>query len=211
MLKNIFLGPGRVLCGRPLSEGSRGQRRYRLSSYRSQGAIILISVFFWAVLVAAGVTLSYKLGTNVDPPPPKPRAEIKPRPATPTLTVGGPANASASLGAATPVGGDSTPVGSPTPGATPEPAPVALAKPPEAWLVIVESIPKTARQEAERSLARHKKKGVALDLLDTDAYPKLKSGLWALAMGPYDSKKEAETAAATLKPKVKGLMVRRGL
>jgi hypothetical protein len=88
---------------------------------------------------------------------------------------------------------------------------VALAKPPEAWLVIVESIPKTARQEAERSLARHKKKGVALDLLDTDAYPKLKSGLWALAMGPYDSKKEAETAAATLKPKVKGLMVRRGL
>jgi hypothetical protein len=87
----------------------------------------------------------------------------------------------------------------------------ALSKPPEIWLVIVESIPKAHRSEAERALARHKKKGLDLEILDTDAFPRLKSGLWALANGPFDTKKEAEAAALILKPKVKGLMVRRGL
>jgi hypothetical protein len=79
------------------------------------------------------------------------------------------------------------------------------------WLVIVESIPKSARTEAERSLARHKRRGLELELLDTDAYPMLKSGMWTLAMGPFDTKVQAEAAAAEIKPKVRDLMVRRGL
>jgi hypothetical protein len=52
---------------------------------------------------------------------------------------------------------------------------------------------------------------VELSIMDTDAYPRLKSGLWALALGPYDSKREAEAAAAGIRPKVRDLMVRRGL
>jgi hypothetical protein len=82
---------------------------------------------------------------------------------------------------------------------------------PEAWLVIVESIPKSKREEAEQAQARQKRKGVDLSIMDTDAYPRLKSGLWALALGPYDSKREADAAAAAIKPKVRDLMVRRGL
>jgi hypothetical protein len=81
----------------------------------------------------------------------------------------------------------------------------------EAWLVIVESIPKSKRTEAEQSLARHKKRGVTLDIIDTDAYPRLKSGMWTLAAGPYDSEKEAQAAASAIKPKVRDLMIRRGL
>jgi hypothetical protein len=87
----------------------------------------------------------------------------------------------------------------------------AVPPTPEAWLVIVESIPKAARDKAEVSLARQKKKGLELVLLDTDAYPRLKSGMWALSMGPFDTKAEAEAAAADIKPKVKDFMVRRGL
>jgi hypothetical protein len=81
----------------------------------------------------------------------------------------------------------------------------------EAWLVIVESIPKNKRTEAEQSQARYKRKGVTLELLDTDAYPLLKSGMWTLATGPYETKKEAEAAATIIKPKVRDLMIRRGL
>jgi hypothetical protein len=89
--------------------------------------------------------------------------------------------------------------------------PPAAALGAQVWLVIVESIPKSARTEAERSLARHKRRGLELELLDTDAYPLLKSGMWTLAMGPFDTKVEADAAAAVLKPKVRDLMVRRGL
>jgi hypothetical protein len=78
-------------------------------------------------------------------------------------------------------------------------------------LVIVESIPKRARAEAEQSQTRYKRRGLDIELLDTDAYPLLKSGMWALAMGPFDTKAEADVAAAELKPKVRELMVRRGL
>ncbi|MDR2366855.1 MAG: SPOR domain-containing protein [Deltaproteobacteria bacterium] len=81
----------------------------------------------------------------------------------------------------------------------------------EAWLVIVESIPKSKRTEAERSLARHKKRGLSLEIVDTDAYPRLKAGMWTLASGPYDTEKEAKAAAAIIKPKVRDLMIRRGL
>jgi hypothetical protein len=89
--------------------------------------------------------------------------------------------------------------------------PDALPPSPEAWLVIVESIPKSARDKAEASLQRQKKKGLDLVLVDTDAYPRLKSGMWALSLGPFDTKAEAEAAASTIKAKVKDFMVRRGL
>lgn len=101
----------------------------------------------------------------------------------------------------------------PAPGQS-APAQAAAAAVPEvgeAWLVIVESVPKQRRTEAEQSVARHKRRGVDLELFDTDAYPFLKSGMWALASGPYENKSDAEAAAAVLKPQVRDLMVRRGL
>jgi hypothetical protein len=96
--------------------------------------------------------------------------------------------------------------------AAPKPmAPVTVTPPTQSWLVIVESIPKSARQEAEQALTRHKKRGVELELFDTDAYPLLKSGMWTLAKGPFETKAEAEAAAALIKSKVKDFMIRRGL
>jgi hypothetical protein len=89
--------------------------------------------------------------------------------------------------------------------------PGAAPQAPQAWLVIIESIPKSARDKAEASLSRQKKKGLNLVLIDTDAYPRLKSGMWALSMGPFDTKADAEAAAAGLEKKVKDFMVRRGL
>jgi hypothetical protein len=82
---------------------------------------------------------------------------------------------------------------------------------PEAWLVIVESVPKSDRSAAEASLERRRRKGLDLVLVDTDAYPRLKSGMWVLSLGPFDSRAEAETAADSIKSKVKDYMVRRGL
>jgi hypothetical protein len=210
MLKSIFLGPGRFFFGQPSTEELRA-RRWNLK-VRSQSPAIFVSLIFWLLLMAGGYLLLQKF-SNVDPPPPKPRAEIKsltPTGAQPSGTAPMVVSTASggSLGASSPTNQTS---GAVTPAADPI-APVEKAlPPPEIWLVIVESIPKSARSEAERALARHKKKGLELELLDTDAYPKLKSGLWALAQGPFDSKKEAEAAALVLKPKVKSLMVRRGL
>ncbi|MDR1083289.1 MAG: SPOR domain-containing protein [Deltaproteobacteria bacterium] len=208
MLKTIFFGPGRVLCGRSVSENSRNPR-FRLPFYRNPGqvTVLVISVFFWAMVITGGVLLT-TLNSNVDPPaPPRPReAETEPPPASapvPAERAGtGNNNLTASL---TPAAVSASPQTAVSP---PEATPLS---PPEIWLVIVESIPKSARSEAEKAQARHKMRGVELDLLDTDAYPKLKSGMWTLAQGPFDSKKEAEAAALSLKPKVKDLMVRRGL
>ncbi|MDR1037497.1 MAG: SPOR domain-containing protein [Deltaproteobacteria bacterium] len=140
-------------------------------------------------------------------------------PAAGSREPGGPqAQASAAQGASPQAGGPGRLDGPPSTPATIS-VPRELVTPqgatgerlPEAWLVIVESIPKSKREEAEQARARQKRKGVDLSIMDTDAYPRLKSGLWALALGPYDSKREAEAAAAAIKPKVKDLMVRRGL
>jgi hypothetical protein len=78
-------------------------------------------------------------------------------------------------------------------------------------LVIIESIPKSARTKAEESQSRQRKKGLEVELVDTDAYPRLKSGMWALALGPFETKAQADLAAQRIKPKVKEFMVRRGL
>jgi hypothetical protein len=81
----------------------------------------------------------------------------------------------------------------------------------EVWLVIVSSSPKADRDKVEADQARHRRRGVNLEIMDTDAYPLLKSGMWTLALGPYYSRVEAENAAKELQPKVKETMVRRGL
>jgi hypothetical protein len=82
---------------------------------------------------------------------------------------------------------------------------------PEVWLVIVSSSPKADRDKVEADQARHKRRGLNLEIMDTDAYPLLKSGMWTLALGPYYSRTEAEAAAREIQPKVKETMVRRGL
>jgi hypothetical protein len=227
MLKTILLGPGRLLCGRGLTDEGR-HRRYRLAAYKNPGEIpvIIVSLIFWALAISGAVLVSAKT-SNVNPPRPQPAPTARTEPAAsaqapeagnqtaPPSAVSGSLTAPAAGNLTVPAAQAAPPAGGNlTAGAVPavsQPQSPALAVPPEIWLVIVESIPKSARPEAERALARHKKRGVELELLDTDAFPKLKSGMWTLALGPFDSKKEADAAAVILKPKVKDLMVRRGL
>jgi hypothetical protein len=218
MLKTIFLAPGRVVCGQSVSAGHR-PHRFRRSAFRQRGPVLGVSLLFWALLAGLGVILSAKLGTNVDPPAPPPKAGAQLRPAAQAAQAApgapapaaGPASAAAGVPAGQALLDQAERAALAAQGGQAEPAARPLAKPPEIWLVIVESIPKSARPEAERAVARHRKKGVSLELLDTDAFPRLKSGLWALAQGPFDTKKEADEAAAGIKAKVKSLMVRRGL
>jgi hypothetical protein len=77
--------------------------------------------------------------------------------------------------------------------------------------VIVTSSPKAARKEVEAERDRFRRRGVDLEIFDTDAYPLLKSDMWTLALGPFDSKTEADAKAAEIGSKVRGVMVRRGL
>jgi hypothetical protein len=85
------------------------------------------------------------------------------------------------------------------------------AQQPEVWLVIVTTSPKSKRELVEQEQRSYKRRGVNLDILDTDAYPRLKSGMWSLALGPFDSKADAEAAALRIQPNVKETRVLRGL
>ncbi|MDR1677202.1 MAG: hypothetical protein LBS44_02285 [Deltaproteobacteria bacterium] len=197
-----------------------------------RGWEIILSVISWSVIVVLAVVLTVKFAS----PPTRTYETANSQEVTETTEVTGDGAAetqvSANQSTSTTLDGQVAQLGQNTqnvPGTTPaegaqttssQPVvaqsltPVAtpsVAEPTESWLVIVESIPKSKRTEAEQSQARHKRRGVELELFDTDAYPLLKSGMWTLASGPYETKKEAETVAATLKPKVRDLMVRRGL
>ncbi|MDR1111264.1 MAG: SPOR domain-containing protein [Deltaproteobacteria bacterium] len=219
MLKDFLLSPGRYLC----RKFSGNKRKARFASRQAvRGPVVLVSLVSWLALAALSVVLVTRFAS---PPTPGvarsgeqgPRGEAAQGEAAQNEAA---ASAAASQpgaqaegvqGAAT--AGDPAAVGQPTveqalEPAGPEAAPQAGG---EAWLVIVESIPKNKRAEAEQSQARHKRRGVELELFDTDAYPMLRSGMWTLAVGPFENKREADEAAAALRPKVRDLMVRRGL
>ncbi|MDR1487534.1 MAG: hypothetical protein LBT62_06040 [Deltaproteobacteria bacterium] len=225
MLKDLFLAPGRYLC-RKFSR-SRKKSRYQ-SRVLHKGPILELSILSWLIAVAIAYGIVVWLGS---PPIPKELLEAKnaaptvaqtnQQPQTePTTTTdaqpsqanSGAENSAAASGAsATSTGGTTQSAGSSLTQAVSPPTAEIEVAPPQVWLVIVESIPKRARTEAEQSQARYKKKGLEFELLDTDAFPLLKSGMWTLALGPFDTKLEAESAALEIKPKVKDLMVRRGL
>jgi hypothetical protein len=220
LLYDLFLAPGRYLC-RKFSR-SRKKTRYQARSV-NRGPVVPVSIITWLAVAVLVVVVVLFLGTSPVPPPKKPPSEQNQEQVASNAQSGAVSGPVAQAGL--------TPQNAPTPQAQSNPQAAASApeahvgeetvaalsgqlEPPpatEIWLVIVESIPKSARAGAEESLARHKRRGVNLELLDTDAYPLLKGGMWTLALGPFDTKKDAEAAAAEIKPKVRDLMVRRGL
>ncbi|MDR1166715.1 MAG: SPOR domain-containing protein [Deltaproteobacteria bacterium] len=229
MLRALFLAPGRLLHRR----FSQKRRKFRYLAHSAEaGPVLSLSLLFWAAfLVVAGITYANLGGDGATPPmeaalvpaaPPAPVAVpdgapiAESAPAAPEVVTAPsmaqsaallPPDAAALENAA---GFSAEPLIVPSElRLTPDAA--AMAETPEVWLVIVESIPKSARDKAEEALTRQKRKGIDLSLIDTDAYPRLKNGMWALALGPYESKAEADLAAAEIKPKVRDLMVRRGL
>jgi len=209
MLMGLFLWPGR-LAARLFSRDHKKDYRSRRPRPEATGLLALLSLVLWlagagALLHAldrtgllkgaldAGVEVAQRERMTVEPAPP-PSPEPAPAPPEPgESTVGG------TLAGPEPIA--AAPAG--------QTAPAALET--EMWLVILHSIPKTARAEAERRQAGYKTRGLEVDILDTNAFPKLPANYWVIALGPFDSRAEALTAADRAKAFNSGLMIRRGL
>lgn len=219
MIKRLFLAPGRLLLH--ILAGGR-KKNYRSTRSRPSVGIgaVALSAICWLVLAggvlyavdkagllkqaldagveAAGINEPESQPEQADPPGPPPE------PDTPTAT-----------GSLNPGSGNEPSAGQSQPPADPPRIQSGQnQKPPEVaemWLVILHSIPKNAREEAERWQRQYKSKGLTVDILDTDAFPQLLGGHWIVALGPFDNKASATLAANEALKFNSKLMVRRGL
>ncbi|MDR2945536.1 MAG: SPOR domain-containing protein [Candidatus Adiutrix sp.] len=197
--------------------------RERKRSYRSVRGrpsygpgTVLLSLIVWLALAGgvlyavdkaglleraldAGVGAAQNAGDTPDTPEPNPVTEPAPLPptsgsATGDLTAGGQGPATLPAASTSPAGTAAAPA-------------VEI----EQWLVILHTIPKSSRDEAERRRSQYHAKGLAVDILDTDAFHRLKKGSWIIALGPFENRAEALLAADKAKELAPGLMIRRGL
>lgn len=223
----LFCLPGRILAKLFSPESRRSYRSIR--SKPSYGAgVILLSLISWLALAGgilyavdkagllkqaldAGVEVAQGGETGVGNPPPG-GAEAADGSSAPNGSGAGGSSPSASGGLApenqstTDV---SSPPGSDQSGATVSAAPSDAVQV-EQWLVILHTIPKSGRAEAERRKTQYRNKGLNVDILDTDAFPRLVKGNWIIALGPFDQKAEAVTASNKAKQYNSSLMVRQG-
>ena len=221
MLKKLFFAPGRLL----LNIFAGGKRKnYRSTRGRpSVGLGVIILSFVCWLLIAGGVLyavdkagfLKQALDVGVEvagvnePEEPGPgnqtQTESEPEPggdsptATGSLTLGD--------GTAQPPQGGGPGTGGGGGAAQVQDTPAAA----EMWLVILHSIPKSARDEADRWQRQYRSKGLEVDVLDTDAFPRLIGGHWIVAIGPFDDKLSATMAANNATKFNAKLLVRRGM
>ena len=222
MLKKFFLAPGRLLLNILAGNKRKNYRSARGRPSAGLGVIILSSVCW--LLIAGGVLYAVdkagflkqaldvgvevtgvnddledsKAGNQVQPgPEPGPQTGDTPT-ATGSLTGGGGATQPSQPGTGADGGGSSAQV---------QETPAAA----EMWLVILHSIPKSAREEADRWQRQYRSKGLEVDVLDTDAFPRLIGGHWIVAIGPFDDKLSATMAANNATKFNAKLLVRRGM
>jgi cell division septation protein DedD len=89
----------------------------------------------------------------------------------------------------------------PSPTVSESTAPVTKRTPQPAsgtWFVFLSSFPRNNYEKANQRLQYVQGLGYDASLIDTDNYPGLSGGLWAVVMGPY-SKSEAKSVAAQMK------------
>jgi formylglycine-generating enzyme required for sulfatase activity len=77
------------------------------------------------------------------------------------------------------------------------------------WLVVLGSYLKEDRQKAEEMLALLQPHSSGVRIVDTQDYPNLRSGLWAVVAGPFD-KDTAEREKQRLRPIVPDTFIRSG-
>lgn len=221
MLKKLFLAPGRLL----LTILSAGKRKKYRSSRNHPGigfGMILLSLLCWLV-IAGGVLFAVDkagllkqaldvgvevTGVNAgDKPAPGPGDGATAEEDGNHPTASGSLISGAGDDSALPQGGQNISGGGGTAVAeNQQPGEVA-----EMWLVILHSIPKSARDEADRLRKQYKTRGLEVDVLDSDAFPRLKRGLWLVAIGPFEDKNSATEAANKATKFNAQLMVRKGL
>jgi hypothetical protein len=211
MLKDLFLTPGRLLTRVFTREKKRTYRSTRSRATESLGTVLL-SLVAWLALAgcvlysidkAGFLTQALDVGVEVatggeekPDPSPDPAPEDSTGSITGSLIQGGP----------TP-----SPPANPT-GTSPGPK-TQPAVETEMWVVVMHTIPKNdaGRQEAERRQAQYLNKGLTVEIMDTDAFPRLKSGNWLIALGPFENKAAAVAASNRAKSFNTGLMILRGL
>lgn len=212
MLKDLFLTPGRLLTRIFAKEKKRAYRSARNRPTESLATIIL-SVVCWLILAGCvlysidkagflkqALDVGVEVATSGEAEEPAP-APPNSQPLESTGSVTGSLNTNSPS--------------SPPPAGVTGTGPGQNSRPgveTEMWLVILHSIPKIAgRGEAERRQSQYLSKGLRVDILDTDAFPRLLGGNWIVALGPFDSRAAAVAASTRAMPFNSGLMVRRGL
>ena len=207
MLIDLFLWPGRLAARAFSRDKKRAYRSLRLRP-ETGGGVFLASLLAWLAL-AGGLLyaldqagfLKQALDIGVEAAQGEKPAAVVPAPPRPEA----PSQAEVA-------GGGDAAQGALVHGALSGPAdPSAATLETEMWLVILHTIPNTGRAEAERRQAGYRTRGLEVDILDTNAFPKLKSNQWIIALGPFDDRAAALAAADKAKAFNSGLMVRRGL
>jgi|GEM_PF-1878564 len=209
MLKDLFLTPGRFLTKRFTKEKKRTYRSTRSRPTESLG-VIALSTICWLVLAGCVIYSIDKAGLL------KQALDVGVEAATggeaETQPLPDPGEPESELGSAT---GSLSQNGQAPPSSTNGPAAAAsrgqTSIETELWLVILHTIPKTARDEAERRQTQYLSRGLRVDILDTDAFPRLRSGSWIIALGPFETRAAAVAASEKATPFNNGLMIRRGL
>lgn len=217
MLKSLFLAPGRLLAKLFSREKKKTYRSTRQRPKPGLGTVIL-SVVGWLAVAAVLLFAADKAGLMDKALDAGAEAvnraeqEAETRPSAETV---GAQESEPSTGSAS---GSLTGRNGAAPAANPASGPPESSATPntvtpesEQWLVILHTIPKSARDEAERRKTQYRGNGLAVDILDTDAFPRLLSGNWIIALGPFDEKNEALEAANHAKTYNSKLIVRRGL
>jgi hypothetical protein len=64
------------------------------------------------------------------------------------------------------------------------------------WLVILGSWPKSQRSKANQRISYLRGRGVQARIVDTNKYPNLSNGLYAVVVGPYDKARAERTLAS---------------
>jgi len=205
MLK-LFCIPGRLLAKLFSREKKRAYRSVRSKPVYGPG-IILVSLAGWLAL-AAGVLFAVDkagllkqvldVGVGVtqgtqetETPPADP--EVEPGPEPGQITTGSASGGLSVEGQSTAGLPSTTPGGTERPGGTVNTAPAVEI---EQWLVVLHSIPKNSRNEAERRKTQYRNKGLEVDVLDSGAFPRIENGSWWLvALGPFDDKDRAVAVA----------------
>lgn len=201
LFKNILLLPGRLTIAllRVIGLAPPAPRFYIRRPQPSPLAIS-VSAFFWGCVVLLILTIGLKRDLAEPLPALSPPSNTQANTQAAQL---GPLISAAENEETPPADAAATP-------AEPQTS--------EVWLVILHSIPKQPNSEADRRNARaeadrransYKRKGLDAQVFDTDSFPRLKNGFWAVALGPFETGQAAGQVGELLKEQAPGLMVRR--
>lgn len=215
MLK-LFCIPGRLLAKLFSRERRRSYRSMRGRPSYGAGTVF-VSLVVWLALAGGALYAVDKAGLleralDAGVEAAQSAAEPSETPATdPPVETPPPAVTGSATGALSGEGQGSATLPTASGGAENTGSTAAQAVEIEQWLVILHTIPKSSRDEAERRRNQYHAKGLPVDILDTDAFHRLKKGSWIIALGPFEDRAKALLAADKAKQLAPGLMIRRGI